>query len=115
MNINITKAWKDAQYRETLTSEELAQLPQNPIGALELTDADLSTVTGAFGSHSQCYSNCDPGNQYGGGYQFGGHHHHRHHHHHGGGYQQCGGNWFGGSQHSSGGSNWFGGQQGGCN
>src|ERR1700733_7602148 len=43
MNIN------NAQYRETLTSEELTQLPENPIGTLELTDEDLINVDGACG------------------------------------------------------------------
>lgn len=48
MSLDIARAWKDAQYRGTLTSDELAQLPENPIGALELTDDDLASVTGAF-------------------------------------------------------------------
>lgn len=110
MNIDITKAWKNAQYRESLTSEEYAQVPQNPIGALELADADLSNVTGACGSHVQVQHQQHGGYQFG-GYQFGWHHHsHRrqHHfggHHSGGSNQFCDGNQFGG--------NWFGGQ-GGC-
>ncbi|GLV54501.1 hypothetical protein KDH_13480 [Dictyobacter sp. S3.2.2.5] len=48
MSLDIARAWKDAQYRGTLTSEELAQLPENPVGALELTDNDLASVTGAY-------------------------------------------------------------------
>ncbi|GHO82068.1 mersacidin/lichenicidin family type 2 lantibiotic [Dictyobacter formicarum] len=48
MNIDIARAWKDAQYRGALTSEELAQLPENPVGALELTDNDLASVSGAY-------------------------------------------------------------------
>ncbi|GHO82067.1 mersacidin/lichenicidin family type 2 lantibiotic [Dictyobacter formicarum] len=48
MNIDIARAWKDAQYRGTLTNEELAQLPENPVGALELTDNDLASVSGAY-------------------------------------------------------------------
>ncbi|GHO87490.1 mersacidin/lichenicidin family type 2 lantibiotic [Dictyobacter formicarum] len=108
MNFDITKAWKDAQYRETLTSEELAQLPQNPIGAIELTDAALSAVSGACGSSSQFHQNFYHGYQFNSGHQYSGHqqpHHYRYHH---------GGNWFGGHQHSSGGSNWFGGHHGNC-
>ena len=48
MSIDIARAWKDAQYRGTLTSKELAQLPENPVGALELTDSDLASVSGAY-------------------------------------------------------------------
>jgi mersacidin/lichenicidin family type 2 lantibiotic len=44
MNIDIARAWKNAQ-----TSEELTQLPENPIGTLELTDEDLVNVDGACG------------------------------------------------------------------
>jgi len=48
MSLDIARAWKDARYRGTLTSEELAQLPENPVGALELTDNDLASVSGAY-------------------------------------------------------------------
>ncbi|GCE23488.1 mersacidin/lichenicidin family type 2 lantibiotic [Dictyobacter kobayashii] len=58
MNIDIARAWKDAQYRGTLTSEELAQLPENPVGALELTDNDLASVTGAFSIGGNVSSSC---------------------------------------------------------
>ncbi|GLV55713.1 hypothetical protein KDH_25570 [Dictyobacter sp. S3.2.2.5] len=111
MNFNIAKAGKDAQYRETLTSEELAQLPQNSIAAVELTDEALSAVSGACASNSQNHQNFYYGYQFNGGYQFDGyfqpHHCHRRHHHcHGGN------NWFGGFQPSNGGGNWFGGNHG---
>jgi len=105
MNFNITKAWKDAQYRETLTSEELAQLPQNPIGALELTDEALETVSGACGANVQFHQNFYYG------YQCDGFHkpHSRCYRPH------CGGNnWFGGWQHSSGGGSCFGEHHGNC-
>ncbi len=29
---HIVRAWKDADYRESLSAEELAQLPENPVG-----------------------------------------------------------------------------------
>jgi hypothetical protein len=44
MNIDIARAWKNAQ-----TSEELTQLSENTIGTLELTDEDLINVDGACG------------------------------------------------------------------
>ena len=46
---NIVRAWKDAAYRESLSAEEQAMLPENPAGAFELTDAELETVYGAWG------------------------------------------------------------------
>jgi mersacidin/lichenicidin family type 2 lantibiotic len=47
MKFDIVRAWKDASYRHSLSEEELALLPSNPAGEIELTDADLETVNGA--------------------------------------------------------------------
>lgn len=52
MELNITRAWKDANYRENLTSEEHALLPENPIGTLELADEALATINGALSPQS---------------------------------------------------------------
>lgn len=49
MNIDIIRAWKDAEYRESLSEDELARLPQKPVGEVELTDEDLLNVSGANG------------------------------------------------------------------
>jgi mersacidin/lichenicidin family type 2 lantibiotic len=49
MNINSTRVWKNSLYRTTSANEELTQLPENPIGTLELTDEDLIAVAGACG------------------------------------------------------------------
>lgn len=49
MNSNIVRAWKDEFYRESLSDEERAQLPENPVGELELTDAELGSVFAAGG------------------------------------------------------------------
>lgn len=47
MNIStIVKAWKDNEYRQNLSAAELAMLPENPAGLLELTDEDLAKVAG---------------------------------------------------------------------
>ncbi len=43
---DIIRAWKDSSYRETLSKEQLAQLPSNPVGEVELSDADLSEIAG---------------------------------------------------------------------
>jgi len=65
MSLDIARAWKDARYRGTLTSEELAQLPENPVGALELTDDDLASVTGAYSIGAP--GAASSGSTYGGG------------------------------------------------
>ncbi|MEO1347954.1 MAG: mersacidin/lichenicidin family type 2 lantibiotic [Cyanobacteria bacterium J06635_15] len=45
---NIIRAWKDAEYRESLSEEQRSQLPENPIGILELTVIDLQKVSGGL-------------------------------------------------------------------
>ncbi|HKP72501.1 MAG TPA: mersacidin/lichenicidin family type 2 lantibiotic [Pyrinomonadaceae bacterium] len=45
-SIDIIRAWKDEDYRSSLTEAERAQLPDNPAGLVELTDADLSEAAG---------------------------------------------------------------------
>src|ERR1041384_483116 len=37
----IIRAWKDPLYRRGLSNAELAALPENPAGRVELTDAEL--------------------------------------------------------------------------
>jgi mersacidin/lichenicidin family type 2 lantibiotic len=51
MNVeNIIRAWEDPDYRKSLSAGELAGLPENPVGAIELTDVELSEVLGAVQS-----------------------------------------------------------------
>jgi mersacidin/lichenicidin family type 2 lantibiotic len=59
---NIIRAWKDAEYRNSLSAAEQAALPDNPAGAIELTLAELEAVTGGsntsypdISSHSCCW------------------------------------------------------------
>ncbi|MGA2710655.1 MAG: mersacidin/lichenicidin family type 2 lantibiotic [Steroidobacteraceae bacterium] len=47
MTIDIVRAWKDSQYRKTLTATELAMIPQNPAGIAELSAEELNEVSGA--------------------------------------------------------------------
>jgi mersacidin/lichenicidin family type 2 lantibiotic len=42
----IIKAWKDPSFRLTLSDLELADLPENPAGAIELSAAQLSEIRG---------------------------------------------------------------------
>jgi mersacidin/lichenicidin family type 2 lantibiotic len=52
---NIIRAWRDAEYRASLTEAERAQLPAHPAGPVELSDADLDAVTGGL-KHFRCLS-----------------------------------------------------------
>lgn len=47
MNIaTIIRAWKDDDYRLSLSETERALLPANPAGLVELTDDELAQVAG---------------------------------------------------------------------
>ena len=60
----IIRAWKDEEYRLSLTDAERSLLPGNPVGAIELTTPDLSASGRSVGdgrvwffdSHSFCHS-----------------------------------------------------------
>jgi mersacidin/lichenicidin family type 2 lantibiotic len=45
---DIIRAWKDPAYRETLTSEQRAQLPAHPAGLVELSDSELGEASGGL-------------------------------------------------------------------
>jgi mersacidin/lichenicidin family type 2 lantibiotic len=45
---NIIRAWKDAGYRSTLSAAELAGLPANPAGAIEIPASELTTIAGGM-------------------------------------------------------------------
>lgn len=49
MKLDIVRAWKDEAYRQGLNEEQLSTLPANPAGELELTDSQLTSVTGGSG------------------------------------------------------------------
>ncbi len=44
--VDIIRAWRDDDYRLSLTADEQAQLPTSPVGAMELTEAELDLATG---------------------------------------------------------------------
>ena len=87
---DVIKAWKDEEFRRGLSEAELSALPENPAGAVELTDADLDAAGGdllapiwdPFGSLFNCsydfYGGCGTGciqpcgNTWGGGGAIGG-------------------------------------------
>ena len=61
--IDIIRAWKDEDYRNSLSQEELASLPENPAGMIEISDGDLGKASGgALTFTAQCTEatrNCD--------------------------------------------------------
>ncbi|MBO3462203.1 mersacidin/lichenicidin family type 2 lantibiotic [Aetokthonos hydrillicola Thurmond2011] len=56
----IIRAWKDENYRQSLTEDERSQLPANPVGMLELTDSQLRNAIGGrnstYGGEGTCNS-----------------------------------------------------------
>jgi mersacidin/lichenicidin family type 2 lantibiotic len=47
MNLRkIIRVWEDPEYRHSLSAAERANLPENPAGGIELTDAELGQVLG---------------------------------------------------------------------
>jgi mersacidin/lichenicidin family type 2 lantibiotic len=44
--MDIIRAWKDEEYRLTLTEEQRALLPDNPAGPMELSDDELDSIVG---------------------------------------------------------------------
>ena len=65
MKFDIIRAWKDESYRSSLSAQEQAMLPENPAGALELSDAELDTVQGASNIGGNGSTGCTAGQQTG--------------------------------------------------
>ncbi|EDX76037.1 hypothetical protein MC7420_5471 [Coleofasciculus chthonoplastes PCC 7420] len=67
-NLDIIRAWKDEEYRNSLSDEQRAQLPENPAGMIELSDEDMGAISGGFaasrsvsrqgGCSCSCGGNC---------------------------------------------------------
>jgi mersacidin/lichenicidin family type 2 lantibiotic len=51
---DIIRAWKDEEYRNSLSEEQRAQLPENPAGMVELSDEAMQTVAGGLLSIFGC-------------------------------------------------------------
>ena len=59
MNIDIVRAWKDRNYRNSLSGDELALLPDHPIGSIELNEEELAGVAGGMPCISGTVSCCE--------------------------------------------------------
>jgi len=44
--IDIIRAWKDPEYRNSLTEEQRKQLPENPAGMIEMSDEETEKIEG---------------------------------------------------------------------
>ena len=51
---DIVRAWKDEEYRESLSPFLRAQLPDNPAGIVELSDQDMGQAGGGTLSLTLC-------------------------------------------------------------
>ena len=56
LKTDVIRAWKDADYRQSLSPEQLASLPANPAGPMELRDEDLDLVAGGMTFSPRCSS-----------------------------------------------------------
>jgi mersacidin/lichenicidin family type 2 lantibiotic len=45
-HLDIIRVWKDAAYRQSLTAEQLEQVPPHPAGLSDLSDDVLKAVVG---------------------------------------------------------------------
>ena len=52
--MEVIKAWKDEEYRDTLTLEEKAQLPEHPSGLIEFGQPQLADES-PFGPEAKHY------------------------------------------------------------
>jgi len=46
---DIIRAWKDEEFRNSLSEDQRSQLPENPAGIIEMADATLESVVGGQG------------------------------------------------------------------
>ena len=53
LDIDIIRAWKDEEYRNSLSEEQRSQLPENPAGMIELSDEDMGSVVGGVAAGSK--------------------------------------------------------------
>lgn len=47
--VDVVRAWRDEEYRNSLTEEERASLPENPAGAAVVEDSVLQILAGGSG------------------------------------------------------------------
>lgn len=53
--LQVIRAWKDENYRLSLTQAQLTQMSAHPAGLIDLTEAELD---GAYGGRPSCTCGC---------------------------------------------------------
>jgi mersacidin/lichenicidin family type 2 lantibiotic len=57
--IDIVRAWKDAEYRRGLSAAQLAAMPANPAGMVDLTAEEAAAIQGSGnGADTSCGPKC---------------------------------------------------------
>ncbi|HYH44442.1 MAG TPA: mersacidin/lichenicidin family type 2 lantibiotic, partial [Thermoanaerobaculia bacterium] len=49
--LDVVRAWRDEEYRNSLNAEELSALPVHPAGTVELADVSLRSIAGGCSSN----------------------------------------------------------------
>jgi mersacidin/lichenicidin family type 2 lantibiotic len=57
-NADVIRAWKDEEYRLSLSEAQRSMIPPNPVGLIELTDAELGGAAGGGFPSANCSWNC---------------------------------------------------------
>jgi len=50
-NIYLVRAWRDEEYRNSLSEQERSSLPENPAGLAMVDDSTLRSAQGALSLH----------------------------------------------------------------
>lgn len=53
-NVDVIRAWKDAEYRDSLSAEQRALLPQNPALDLVINDRNTAGISAPTTKCSPC-------------------------------------------------------------
>ena len=59
--LNIIRAWKEEDYRLSLSETERSQLPAHPAGLIELNAAELETAAGGLPPVNSYFTDCSLG------------------------------------------------------
>ena len=51
-HVNVIRAWKDEEYRLSLSEAERSRLPENPAGLIDLEAGELGAVAGGIGVYT---------------------------------------------------------------
>ena len=50
----IIRAWKDPEYRATLSEKQRDQLPKHPAGIIEISEQELERIAGGSPTNADC-------------------------------------------------------------